>query len=131
MTEQIYNDFTTKLLPEIAKGLTITKEYFSDLFGRYVTYLTISDALYLTIFSIILIILLIVLVVKQKTIVKNIMRTANDHPGWIFLLIIIYMLIIGTALIAAEYANDLIKDRFIPEIRVYETLSEQFKNNNK
>ena len=39
MTEKLYQDFTEKLLPKITEGLVITKEYFADLFGRYVEYL--------------------------------------------------------------------------------------------
>lgn len=48
MIEQLYNDFTTKLLPTIQEGLVISKEYFTDLFGRYVEYLIISDIIWLT-----------------------------------------------------------------------------------
>lgn len=44
MLETIYNDFTTKLLPQIQEGLTITKDYFIDLFGRYVHYLIVMDS---------------------------------------------------------------------------------------
>ena len=32
--QQLYTDFTTKLLLQIQQGLTITKDYFMDLFAR-------------------------------------------------------------------------------------------------
>ena len=47
MIETLYNDFTTKLLPKIQEGLVITKDYFLDLFGRYVKYLIITDSIIL------------------------------------------------------------------------------------
>lgn len=43
MLETIYTDFTTKLLPKIAEGLVMTKDYFTDLFGRYVHFLIVRD----------------------------------------------------------------------------------------
>jgi len=41
--ETLYNDISTNVLPKIADGLTITKDYAYDLFGRYITYLIITD----------------------------------------------------------------------------------------
>lgn len=43
MLETLYSDFTTKVLPKVSEGLMMTKDYFTDLFGRYVMYLIITD----------------------------------------------------------------------------------------
>ena len=47
MMEQIYNDFVTKMLPKVQEGLMITKDYFTDLFGRYVHYLIVIDIVWI------------------------------------------------------------------------------------
>lgn len=46
MLEQMYNDFVTKVLPTIQEGLVISKDYFFDLFGRYVKYLIVVDSIW-------------------------------------------------------------------------------------
>ena len=45
MMKKLYTDFTEKMLPMIQEGLMITKEYFTDLFGRYIKYLIVTDAI--------------------------------------------------------------------------------------
>ena len=44
--DNIYTDFTTKLLPKIQEGLMITKDYFIDLYGRYIKYLIVTDSIW-------------------------------------------------------------------------------------
>ena len=55
MLEQMYSDFTTKLLPKIGEGLSMTKDYFFELFGRYVKYLIIVDSIWLVVWTVLFI----------------------------------------------------------------------------
>jgi hypothetical protein len=74
MLETIYTDFTTKLLPKIAEGLTITKDYFMDLFGRYAHFLFIRDLIYTVLCLLVITILGIV--------VYKLIRKAISDGGW-------------------------------------------------
>jgi len=47
LMDRMYDDFVNKLLPTIQEGLVITKDYFVDLFGRYVKFLIATDILML------------------------------------------------------------------------------------
>lgn len=118
MLETIYNDFTTKLLPKISEGLTITKDYFMDLFGRYAKFLFIQDLSYSILCLIILIIILIVLYKLIKKYIKD------DGFDGIEILFILSILPIGLSLFGfITNGIDAIKDVYVPEIRVYEEIS--------
>ena len=43
--DKIYEDFTANVLPKISEGLSMTKDYFFDLFGRYVHYFIVVDSM--------------------------------------------------------------------------------------
>mgnify|MGYP000570710842 CR=1 FL=1 len=123
MLETIYNDFTTKLLPKISEGLTITKDYFMDLFGRYAKFLFIQD-LSFAILS--LIVLIITLIVLYKLIKKCI-----EDDGWNgneVLLIFFALPIILSVLGFITNGINAIKDVYVPEIRVYEEISSYINN---
>jgi len=47
-SNQLYADFTQKVVPLVAQGVQITKDYAFDLFGRYIKYLVISDSIAVT-----------------------------------------------------------------------------------
>lgn len=49
MLEKMYTDFVTNMLPKVSEGLMITKEYFTDLFGRYVQYLIVTDCIFIVV----------------------------------------------------------------------------------
>lgn len=122
MIEKIYTDFTTKLLPELGKGIAITKDYFMDFFGRYIKYLIMIDSLALA-FWIILSIIGAIIVYKG---IKN--KGETDKYGDISYEIKIAMLIMGGCILAlalsmtAVYANLLIQDLFVPEIRAIDII---------
>lgn len=115
--EQIYTDFTTKLLPKIQEGLVITKDYFTDLFGRYVKYLIISD----TITAVLMLVLAIgggVLLYKGiKYGIKE------DWPGGEVPMIILGAIgiICGVIFFITSVMN-IVKDIYIPEVRVIEKI---------
>ena len=115
MKEQLYQDFVNKILPKIQEGLSISKDYFFDLFGRYVKYLIVSDSIGL-LFSI------ISGIVGWKSVqrARKIDQYDDARIGW-FMLGVSGLLfgIIGTLF----YLNYLAKDIFIPEIRVWQSLS--------
>ena len=69
--EKLYQDFTNNILPKISEGLTITKDYFFDLFGRYINYLIVIDSLYIILCLLILIIVPIIFYKKRKYIIEE------------------------------------------------------------
>ena len=122
MSEQIYQDFTTKLLPQIQTGLVITKDYFIDLFGRYIKYLIISDGVWLVID------LLVVVVLITKVIPFLVKKFYSyDEYDEFRLLTGIIITISGVIVFFAtlsffDNVDNLIKDFYIPEVRVYEEI---------
>lgn len=128
MLEQIYSDFTTKLLPTIQSGLAITKDYFIELFGRYIKYLIITD-----IVSIVKSLLLIVLAyvifryAKKSWIARESWADssyAHDRiPEALGFLIALLFTVFGVCAFFSS-VNNLVKAIYIPEIRVYEEISD-------
>jgi hypothetical protein len=119
MKEQLYQDFTTKLLPKIADGLTVTKEYFLDLFGRYVKYLIIKDSIGILVSAAILVSSIITLIKLRK---KFIEWDRNYNPAALFVPVSLCVAIIITFASTLVFTNHLVKDIYIPEIRIYESL---------
>lgn len=121
MNEEIYNDFTTKLLPKIASGLAITKGYFIDLFGRYVKYLIVTDSMWLVTSLVVLSISVIVFFIyKDKA-----LEASDNYEVWpIFFFIVLTMSSIFGVVGAAINVNHVVKDIYIPEIRIYQSLTQ-------
>lgn len=115
MIEQIYNDFTTKLLPTIQEGLAISKDYFMDLFGRYVKYLIAIDSFWM-VFGIILMIASVIIFIKLH---KKFKVDVSIY-GLEYLLVI--PLFIGFV-IFSNNAQSLMEDLLIPEVRIYQELN--------
>jgi hypothetical protein len=118
MIDQLYQDFTTKLLPQIQAGVEISKEYFMDLFERYVNYLILTDAIKCGIGLIMFIGGIIVIYKFEKYYEKQGLGGGN---GTLYFFIIL-MGIIGLIGFILDGLN-LIKDIYIPEIRIWEILS--------
>jgi hypothetical protein len=118
MIEQIYTDFTTKLLPKIAEGFTITKDYFMDLFGRYAHFLFVQDLIY-TVLSFLAFIVFIVIFIKSfKGGQKKGWENGKFFMGCIFAG---FAAIFWGAFCVSNLMNT-IKDKYIPEVRIYEEL---------
>lgn len=117
MLEQLYNDFQTKLLPSITEGLTITKDYFLDLFGRYIKYLIIIDSIKVGIG----IVLLLASGIALKKLIAYGRKNGWGGDEYIPFMLFLFPIIIGTILLF-NGAYDLVKDIFIPEVRIYELL---------
>ena len=66
--DKMYQDFLTNIAPKIQEGLVITKDYFVDLFGRYVKYLIVIDLL--SVIACIFGIIIVVCIVTGKQINK-------------------------------------------------------------
>lgn len=131
MLEQLYADFTNKVLPMVAEGLTMTKDYFFDLFGRYVQYLILTDILTMVAgvaSSIVMFYFASRLYkfgsVKKKDRYDREELTSGEAVffSWVFRIIAVAMLV---ASITVNTYN-IIKAVYIPEIRIYEEL----KSNN-
>ena len=118
MKEQIYNDFVTKLLPKIQEGLVITKDYFLDLFGRYIKYLIIIDSIQLTL-SLVVVISSVVYLIKG---IKIGIEEDWSDGAYIFLIFCAATFLFFSLISLSTNIEQLIKDIYIPEIRVYEEL---------
>lgn len=119
----MYADFTSKLLPKIADGLVITKDYFLDLFGRYVKYLIIHDLIGLVLcVSVLIAIPLIGRAVWKKA-------SEEESDGWEFTRFIATFVgsLLWLTFFLGAYSDlsNLIKGVYIPEVRVYEELIQQ------
>lgn len=117
--EQLYSDFTTKLLPKIQEGLVITKDYFLSLFGRYIKYLIVSDSL--------MIVLGVTLFVLCLFAVKWLEWKAEEDD-WnsefrVFYIFFIIPVMISLVITISSIDN-LLKDIYVPEIRIYQELKD-------
>ena len=122
--EQLYSDFVSKVLPKIQEGLAMTKDYFMDLAGRYIKYLIITDGIYLVLFLVMFIVSLYILLSKKILAWvhkgdRNSDYYTNDRWGIYIGTIIALVISIGGVL---YFTNNLVKDIFIPEIRIMEEL---------
>lgn len=124
MIETIYNDFTTKLLPKVAEGIQITKDYFTDLFGRYIKYLIIMDSIYAFIAFIFLsvsVYFFVLFVKKCKTQFKN-----GDYisDGNLIGVLVFSFAVFISGIVFFYYAENLVKAIYVPEVRVYEQITQ-------
>lgn len=123
--DKIYEDFTTKLLPSIQEGLVITKDYFFDLFQRDIKYLIVTDSIGLGV-------AVIVLIAGIWALYKAVKAPRTGHK-WldgdqdygtaktVYLFSGIAGILIGFTVICINTSN-LIKDIYLPELRVYEQI---------
>jgi len=124
--DKMYEDFTAHIAPKIAEGLVITKDYFIDLFGRYIKYLIITDSINLGL-SIIVTTVTIIVGVKLFKINWNYGKE-NDDMGvmimWIFAVVPAFLLPCWIF----ESTTNLIKSIYIPEVRIMEEI-QSYKTN--
>lgn len=125
MLDQLYNDFTTKLLPKVQEGLEITKDYFTDLFARYIKYLIISDSISIALTFLLTISSVIAFIILWKK-TEDIDNEWDDRT----FARAIWGVFCGIAFIFSSvgmyYAIDnLIKDLYIPEVRILEIINER------
>lgn len=113
--EQIYNDFTKNMLPKIQEGLVIGRDYFQDLFGRYVHYLLITDIMWTVLFSILLLAVIIPSYKYRQEILE-------ETQGMAFMFIAFFSITFMIGIMVNLF--DCIKDIYIPEIRVIEIMQE-------
>lgn len=118
MMEQLYNDFTTKLLPTIQQGLVITKDYFMDLFARYIKYLIISDSIKLIMYSILAIFAIYALNRSLKLEKPDGYYEMLPSNQW--KIIFSSLAVIVCLFCVKTKTEDLIKDIYIPEVRIYQ-----------
>lgn len=126
--DKIYNDFLTNVAPKIQEGLVITKDYFVDLFGRYVKYLIITDSLFILL-GIVMVIGAVILLVYARILQKE-----QDYKDpWYQNETYITLYFISAILLAFGLPSiivntgDLIKDIYIPEVRIVELLGNKIK----
>ena len=125
ISQQLYNDFTTKVLPKVAEWFAMTKDYAFELWWRYIKYLIIMDTLGMLLW-IIFLIASYKIFSYQKEVIKK--WTIEDRRSFadlewklIYILPIIVLifwfawLVVNVKLVA--------KDLLIPEIRIYQELN--------
>jgi hypothetical protein len=127
MMDKIYEDFTTKLLPSIQEGLVITKDYFMDLFGRYVKYLIISDAIWMVLGP-------VISITAYKFVRFFLARRAltDDYDdsrfGYALLVVASTLMVFVGVVIFLVKLDDVVKDIYIPEVRVYQEITNQMNH---
>lgn len=126
--ETLYNDFTTNILPKINEGLSMTKDYFFDLFGRYVKFLIVKDLIGL---GIALILIVVLTLVFKKLL--NWARTLDEYDKTLLIIFgsVVFTLIVGSIFFIGVVENtlDLAKTIYIPEVRVLEEI-QSYQNRN-
>lgn len=129
MKEQLYTDFVNNVLPKLQEGMTMTFEYFTDLFGRYVTYLFITDVISAVLFFISFLTIILILINKKYRVWFS---EANDdyNPVGGISLIVGAILAVVFFTFAVDSTFDAIKAKYIPEVRVYEEI-QYMQNLNK
>lgn len=121
MKEELYQDFVSNVLPQLQEGLTITYEYFVDLFGRYIHYLLISDIL-TGIFLVLSFSIMWFFLVKNIKWLKRIEYYNGEEilPGVLCFALSLGMLSAG--ILFFDTIDNIVKDLYIPEVRVYEEI---------
>lgn len=126
MLEKMYEDFTSKVLPVFQEGLVITKDYFFDLFGRYVKYLLVTDAVTLVLLIIVLILICFAAYKTNQYGIK-----ASGFSDWtnyfdkVWPALAMFAFVFGAIITIAgidTYFRNVFKDIFIPEVRIYEEI---------
>ena len=118
MKQELYDTFMTEVIPRVQEGLVITQEYFTDLFGRYITYLIVTDimaiATVLAIFGI--------SIWLMKVLIKK--GTEKDwEPEYSIGIISIIVINVAVAVpLLLKTSTDLVKVIYIPEVRIYEEI---------
>lgn len=108
----MYTDFVANVLPKVSEGLMITKDYFTDLFGRYVQYLIVTDCIFIGIGLLVLFLGLFAFVYEIKGKV--------DADG--NLAIFGFLMIVFGFLVISFNVFNLVKVLYIPEVRIYEEI---------
>ena len=119
MKEQLYTDFVNNVLPKLQEGMTMTFEYFTDLFGRYVTYLFITDVIAAILCFIAFAVITLVFISKKYRVWFSEANDDYNPMGFITLIFggIAAMVFFG---FAVDNTFNAIKAKYIPEVRVYE-----------
>jgi hypothetical protein len=121
MMDKIYEDFTTKLLPSIQEGLVITKDYFMDLFGRYVKYLIVSDTISIAVGFLGLAIA--IKFFKFSRVCWKESEDSYDRAAEGILMFLSTASVFVSFLFIMFSVDNLIKDIYIPEVRVYQEIT--------
>lgn len=127
--EQIYADFTTHIAPKIAEGFVMTKEYFFDLFGRYVKFLIVKESIYVGICAVIF----VASIVLFKWAVKNVTKLMEDDDNPIGFFGVAFGVAFGALGILISFSCgvastfEIAQLVYVPEVAVYELIMD--KNN--
>ena len=125
ISQKLYEDFTTKVLPRVAEWFAMTKDYTFELWWRYIKYLIIIDALGILLWIIFLIASYKIFSYQKEVIKKWMIEDGRSvaYTDWklIYILPIIVLilwfawLVVNVKLVA--------QDLLIPEIRIYQELN--------
>ncbi len=123
MLDKMYSDLVNNVMPKIAEGVIITKDYFVDLFGRYVEFILVWDSTMV----VISVLTGIVLALVFHGCVKRI-RNAGDYndPDYkdidneIICSAMALCFFVINGVFFLHSLKNLFMTLYVPEIRVYE-----------
>ena len=124
ISQKLYEDFTTKVLPRVAEWFAMTKDYTFELWWRYIKYLIITDALGILLWIIFLIASYKIFFFMKETIERWKIEEKRDEakPSWFFMFMLPIVLLIFWLAWFINNVDLFVKDLLIPEIRIYQEL---------
>ena len=124
ISQKLYEDFTTKVLPRVAEWFAMTKDYTFELWWRYIKYLIIMDALGILLWIIFLIASYKIFFFVKEIIERWKIEEKRDEadPSWFFMFMLPIVLWIFWFAWFINNVDLFVKDLLIPEIRIYQEL---------
>lgn len=125
ISQQLYNDFTTKVLPKVAEWFAMTKDYAFELWWRYIKYLIIMDTLGMLLWIIFLIASYKIFSYQKEVIKKWTIEDGRSFADLEWKLIYVLPIIVLILWFAWLVVNVKLvaQDLLIPEIRIYQELN--------
>jgi len=125
ISQQLYNDFTTKVLPKVAEWFAMTKDYAFELWWRYIKYLIIMDTLGMLLWIIFLIASYKIFSYQKEVIKKWTIEEGRSvaYTDWKLIYVLPIIVLILWFVWLVVNVKLVTQDLLIPEIRIYQELN--------
>ena len=125
ISQQLYNDFTTKVLPKVAEWFAMTKDYAFELWWRYIKYLIIMDTLGMLLWIIFLIASYKIFSYQKEVIKKWTIEDGRSFADleWKLIYVLPITVLIFWVVWLVVNVRLVAQDLLIPEIRIYQELN--------
>ena len=125
ISQQLYNDFTTKVLPKVAEWFAMTKDYAFELWWRYIKYLIIMDTLGMLLWIIFLIASYKIFSYQKEVIKKWTIEDGRSFADleWKLIYVLPIIVLILWFVWLVVNVKLVVQDLLIPEIRIYQELN--------